>query len=134
MAKSKALDLVEISPKAKPPIAKITDYGRYAYEEKKKAQVAKKKAHVTETKVVQLGLNTSEHDLELTAKKASGFLKQGHRVKVNLRLKGRAKYLNKDFQTARMERMLKLITENYKIADAPKKSPQGITAIIEKTK
>jgi len=54
MAKKANLDLIEISPNAKPPIAKITDYGKFKYNEKKKLKVAKAKAHITETKVIQI--------------------------------------------------------------------------------
>ena len=69
---------------------------------------------------------------ELKAKKASGFLKNGHRVKIDLFLIGRTKYMDKEFLQERLERILHLITEEYKIADGPKKSPKGLTVVIEK--
>jgi translation initiation factor IF-3 len=131
-AKEFELDLIEISPRANPPVAKIMDYGKFLYDQKKKAKEAKAKTHKTETKNVQVKIGTGEHDLELKAKKASGWLKEGHRVKFDLYLRGRAKYLDKNFLENRMERMLKLLTEEYKIADGPKKSPKGLTTIIEK--
>ena len=131
IAKEKELDLIEISPGAKPPVAKIMDYGKFQYQEKKKIKEAGSKAHGTETKVIKVGLGTSQHDLEMKAKKISEFLKEKHRVKINLVLRGRAKYMDKDFINGRLNRVLKFVTENYKIADEPKKGPQGINMIIE---
>ena len=132
IAEERGLDLIEISPNAKPPVAKITDYGKFQYETKKKASLAKSKAHVTETKIVQVKIATGEHDLMLKAKRASEWLTQGHRVKIDLYLVGRAKYSSEEFKRERLERILKLITHEYKIADSPKRSPKGFTVVIEK--
>ena len=68
------LDLIEISPKAKPPVAKIMDYGKYQYELKKKAKEVKAKSHVTETKSVQVKIGTGDHDLNLKAKRVAEWL------------------------------------------------------------
>jgi len=133
-AEEMGFDLIEISPAANPPIAKIMDYGKFLYDQKKKARESKAKSHKTETKSVQVKIGTGEHDLELKAKKASEWLKEGHRVKFDLHLRGRAKYLDKKFLDERMNRMLKLVTEDYKIADGPKKSPKGLTVVLEKGK
>ena len=132
IAKEKSLDLIEIAPTAKPPVAKITDYGKYQYQESKKERSAKK-VKETETKGVRVNIGTSSHDLELKAKKISEFLKQGHRVKVDLMLRGRAKYLDKGFINERVERILNFVSEEHKIADGPKKGPRGISLIIEKS-
>lgn len=126
-----SLDLIEISPNALPPVAKIADFGRYLYEEKKKTKNAKK-SHSSEVKNVQVKLATGDHDLALKAKKASEWLAEGHKVKVDLFLPGRAKYLDESFLKTRLERMLKLISVDYRIADSAKKSPKGLTAIIER--
>ncbi len=127
------LDLVEISPTATPPVAKIMSYGKFQYDQKKKAQKAKAKAHSVETKAIQIKMGTGDHDLNLKAKKVSDWLKKGNRVKVELFLKGRSKYMEKDFLEKRLNRVLDLITESYKIADGPKKSPKGLVAIVERT-
>lgn len=134
MAKDKGLDLIEISPTAQPPIAKIMDYGKYQYQQKKKAQESSKKVHEAETKSIRLKLGTSQHDLETKAKQASEFLKEGDRVKIELILRGQAKFLDKNFLKDRIERILPLITENCKIVEGPKSGPTGIHIIIEKTK
>ncbi len=131
-AREAGLDLIEISPKAVPPVAKIMDYGKFQYAENKKLKVAKTKAHTVEIKNIQVKVGTGEHDLELKAKKASEWLKEGNRIKVDLFLPGRTKYMDIKFLEERMARVLKLITEQYKIADPAKKSPKGLSVIIEK--
>jgi translation initiation factor IF-3 len=136
LAKARELeyDLIEISPSAVPPIAKIMDFGKYQYELNKKQKEAKSKAHTTETKNIQVKPGTGEHDLELKAKQASGWLKDGHRVKIDLFLRGRAKYMDKGFLKERIDRVLNLITEEFRIADGPKASPKGLSVVIEKGK
>ena len=132
MANDAGLDLIEISPNATPPVAKIMDYGKFQYAENKKLKAAKAKSHTVETKTVQVKIGTGEHDLELNAKKASEWLKEGHRINIDLFLIGRSKYMDFKFLKERMERILKLITEEYKIADTPKKSPKGLSVVIER--
>lgn len=131
-AEEMGLDLIEISPNATPPVAKIMDYGKFQYIENKKLKVAKAKAHTVEVKSIQIKVGTSENDLALKAKKASEWLKEGHRIKVDLFLPGRLKYMEKGFLEDRLERVLKLLTEQYKVAEEPKKSPKGLTIIIER--
>jgi len=133
-AKKAGLDLIEISPKANPPVAKIMDYGKFQYDENKKQKLAKAKAHTVEVKNVQVKVGTGENDLSLKAKKASEWLREGHRIKIDLFLPGRTKYMDVNFLKERMERLLKLISENYKLDGEPKKSPKGLSVIIEKDK
>jgi translation initiation factor IF-3 len=131
-AEQAGLDLVEISPNAVPPVAKILDYGKFVYEKSKKEKATKQHAHAVELKSLQVTIGTGEHDLELKAKNASTWLKEGHRVKINLFLKGRAKYLNEAFLKERMDRLLHFVSEEYKVMDGPKKGPKGLTIVIEK--
>ena len=135
-ARAIGLDVVEVSPNATPPVAHITDYGKYQYEQKKKKREANQKstASATETKVVQIKIGTGEHDLALKAKRISEWLKEGHRVKLDLFLAGRAKYMKEDFLKERLDRVLVLVSENYKIADGPKKSPKGLSLVLERDK
>lgn len=126
------LDLIEISPKANPPVAKITDYGKFQYELKKKQREIKAKSHVTETKNIQLKIGTGEHDLELKAKRVTGWLGEGHRVKIDLFLWGRYKYMEFSFLKERLEKFLTLVSEEYKVADEIKKSPKGLSTVIER--
>jgi translation initiation factor IF-3 len=131
-AQERGFDLIEISPAAVPPVAKIMDYGKYQYDEKKKVKTAKTRTQITELKTVQVKIGTGEHDLELKAKKVSEWLGTGDRVKIDLFLTGRSKYMEFNFLKERLERILKLITVEYKIAQAPLKGPKGVTIIIEK--
>ncbi len=126
------LDLIEISPTAQPPVAKIMDYGKYQYEVKKRAKEVKAKSHVTETKGMQVKIGTGDHDLTLKAKRVAEWLTEGHRVKVDLFLWGRYKYMEEGFLKERLDRFLKIIPTEYKIADEIKKSPKGFSATIER--
>lgn len=131
-ARELGLDLIEISPKANPPVAKIMDYGKFQYAENKKQKLAKAKAHTVEIKNVQIKVGTGENDLQLKAKKISEWIKEGNRIKIDLFLPGRTKFMNENFLKERMDRVLKLVTEEFKIADPAKKSAKGLSIIIEK--
>jgi translation initiation factor IF-3 len=132
-AQEAGLDLIEISPNAVPPVAKIMEYGKFQYEEQKKRRAIKAKSHTTETKSVQVKIGTGDHDMQLKAKRAAEWLKEGHRVKVDLFLWGRYKYMEFPFLKERLERFLKLIPEDYKMAEAIAKSPKGLATVLERT-
>lgn len=131
-AQEAGLDLIEISPNAKPPVAKIMEYGKFHYEQEKKRREIKAKSHTTETKSVQVKIGTGENDLQLKARKAAEWLAEGHRVKVDLFLWGRYKYMEFGFLKERLERFLKLIPHEYKLADPISKSPKGLSTVIER--
>ncbi|MFA6601892.1 MAG: translation initiation factor IF-3 [Candidatus Paceibacterota bacterium] len=131
-AEKRGLDLIEISPSALPPVAKIMDYGKYLYDEKKKTKVAKAKVQTSELKVVQVKIGTGEHDLNLKAKRVSEWLAEGNRVKIDLFLVGRAKYMEMNFLKERLERIMKLVTVEFKIGQAITKGPKGLSIVIEK--
>ncbi len=131
-AQEAGLDLIEISPNANPPVAKIMEYGKFHYEQEKKRREIKAKSHTTETKSVQVKIGTGEHDLALKAKKAAEWLAEGHRVKVDLFLWGRYKFMEFNFLKERLERFLKLIPQEFKLADPIAKSPKGLSTVIEK--
>lgn len=134
LAHEKGLDLIEISPAAVPPVAKIMEYGKYQYEASKKLKKAKAGARATETKSIQIKIGTGDHDLELKAKTASKWLKEGHRIKIELYLSGRAKFMDEKFLKERLDRVLHLITEDYKISEPYKRGPKGLFITIEKNK
>ena len=89
IAEEQGLDLIEIAPTAKPPTCRIMDYGKWKYENKKKANVARKKQTIVITKEIQLRPRTEDHDLNVKLKHARKFLVAGDKVKVNLRFSGR---------------------------------------------
>lgn len=133
-AKKVGLDLIEVSPNAEPPVARIADYGKYSYELSKKQKEVKAKAHTTETKNIQISVSISEHDIMIKAKQAAEWIKEGHRVKIELQLKGRTKYMEQAFLTTRMERILAVIPAEYKVAEPLKKIPKSMMIVIEKSK
>ncbi|RKH68050.1 translation initiation factor IF-3 [Corallococcus aberystwythensis] len=88
-AQADGLDLVEISPMAKPPVCKIMDYGKFKYEEKKKASDAKKKQVVVHLKEVKLRPKTEEHDYEFKVRNVRRFLEEGNKAKITIQFRGR---------------------------------------------
>lgn len=132
IAESHSLDLIEISPNANPPVAKIMDFGKYRYQTGRKAREVKAKSHVTETKSVQVKIGTGEHDQQLKAKRTAEWLEEGHRVKIDLFLWGRYKFMEEAFLKERLDRFMKIIPTEYKVADEIKRSPKGFTITIER--
>ena len=89
ISEEKNLDLVCVSPNAKPPVCKILDYGKFRYELQKKEKEAKKKQATTQTKEIRLSTFIEDHDIQVKANTALKFLKNGDKVKVTLRFRGR---------------------------------------------
>ena len=134
-AKKASLDLIEVSSQSDPPVARIADYGKYTYEMSKKLKDVKAKAHITETKNIQISVSISEHDIMIKAKQASEWIKEGHRVKIELQLKGRTKYMDEAFLRERMQRIMAVIPAEYKIAEPLKKvTNKSLLVVIEKAK
>jgi translation initiation factor IF-3 len=90
MAQEQALDLVEISPNADPPVCKIIDYNKFLYEKKRKEKEMKAKSKASEVKEIRFTPNTDDHDFDFKAKHAEKFLKDGDKVKAYVQFKGRA--------------------------------------------
>ena len=101
IAARKNLDLVKISPQAKPPVCKIMDFGKFKFEQQKKEKEARKNQHIIEIKEVQLSLNIDTHDFDTKVKNACKFLSAGNKVKVAIRFRGR--------EMARPERGIELM-------------------------
>lgn len=89
MADEKHLDLVKISPTAKPPVCKIMDYSKYKFDQTKKEKEARKKQKTVSVKELRLSPNIDTHDVEVKVKKAIEFLKSGDKVKISIRFRGR---------------------------------------------
>jgi translation initiation factor IF-3 len=88
-AQERGLDLVEVNPKAEPPVCKILDFGKFKYDEKKKAREAKRKQSVVEIKEIKLRPKTDDHDLQFKTRAACRFIEAGHKVKFTVRFRGR---------------------------------------------
>lgn len=89
IAQDQGLDLVEINPKANPPVCRIMDFGKFKYEQKKQANLAKKKQKVIEVKEVKMRPKTDDHDFNFKLKHIIRFLTEGNKAKVTIRFRGR---------------------------------------------
>ena len=89
LAQANGLDLVEVSPVANPPVAKLIDFAKYKYQQKKIEQMQKKKAKKTEVKTIWVSMRISDHDMEIKANKVIEFLTDGDIVRIELRMRGR---------------------------------------------
>ncbi|HEY1041164.1 MAG TPA: translation initiation factor IF-3 [Candidatus Paceibacterota bacterium] len=135
MAMDEGCDLIEVTAEANPPVVKIMDYGKYQYEVKKKLKEIKSRAaHTTEVKSIQVKTGTGEGDLMTKAKRAMEWLEEGHRIKIELYLVGRSKFIEKDFLQSRLERFLEYIETPFKIVEDFRASPKGIDVLIERSK
>ncbi len=105
------------------------DRGKYLYEQSKKEKLAAKNRKEVEIKSVRIGIGTSVHDLEMKAKQADDFLKEGNKIKVELALRGREKYLDRKFLEERINRLLALISVAIEV-DQVKKGPRGLNAEV----
>ncbi len=129
LAAERKLDLVNIAPKAKPPVCKILDYGKYRYELQKKEKEAKKKQKTTQVKEIRLSTFIEEHDVEVKAKNASKFLKAGDKVKVSLRFRGRERdYTNKGMDV--MKYFAEVVAEAGEIEKKPSFEGRSLIMIL----
>lgn len=133
LAKSKGLDLIQVTEKVDPPICKLANYGKYLYSQQKKDRKIRKNTKETKLKEVQLGFNISPHDIEVRAKQAEKFLKEGDKVKVNLPLRGREKAMG-DFAKKKMEGFIEIMNNilEIKVEKEIKREPRGFSMIISK--
>lgn len=132
IAEERRLDVIEIAPTANPPVVRIMDFGKFKYAEAKKERERhpKERAHQTEVKMLRIGFKTGRHDLELRARQSEEFLKEGHKVKVDMVLRGREKAL-RDFARQRFQEFLALVP-GAALEQGIKSSPGGFTAILKK--
>ncbi len=129
LAEEKNLDLVNISPNAKPPVCKILDYGKYRYELQKREKEAKKKQKNNQVKEIRLSTFIEDHDINVKAKTASKFLKDGDKVKVSLRFRGREMgYQAKGYEV--MEKFATVCEEVSEIEKKPKFEGRSLTMVL----
>lgn len=129
LAFERGLDLVEIAPASVPPVAKITDYGKYLYEQQKKQRKAKSHQKESKVKEIQLSFKIEEHDFKTKANHAIVFMSQGHKVRLFMKLRGRERAFSAD-ATAKLEQFV--AQANAKFETHPKQLGGQISAIIIK--
>ncbi len=113
------LDLLEISPNAVPPVCKITDYGKFKYEQQKKANEARKKQKVVEIKEIKVRPNIDDHDYDVKMRQAKGFIGEGDKVKVTLRFRGR-EMAHQELGVKLLERIRTEMVELVKVEQMPR--------------
>lgn len=131
LARERGLDLIEIAPTARPPVAKIMDFGKFKYEREKGEQEHGKKQKEGGIKGIRLGFTTGRHDLALRARQIKKFLEEGNKVRVEMRLRGREK-AHRGLALQKFNNFLSQIPAEFTLEMPPKKLPQGFIAIISK--
>ncbi|TXH01558.1 MAG: translation initiation factor IF-3 [Candidatus Moraniibacteriota bacterium] len=129
LARERELDLVEVSPQAVPPVCRLTDYGKLQYHAAKQAQAAKAKQKKVETKGVRLGYRTEKHDLFFKKTQAEKFMMKGHKVKIDMMLRGREKAMA-DKAKEILSAFATSIAVPHKIEENITKGPRGFSMII----
>ncbi len=129
IAKERELDLVEVFPKAFPPVCKIMDYGKHQYQQSKQNRLAQAKQKKIDTKGIRIGLKTDDHDLNFKRNQADKFLSKGNKVKIELILKGREK-AHRDLARRNLEGFISGISTPHKFEEPIKGIPQGFNVII----
>ncbi|MBN9685574.1 MULTISPECIES: translation initiation factor IF-3 [unclassified Corallococcus] len=128
-AQADGLDLVEISPMAKPPVCKIMDYGKFKYEEKKKASDAKKKQVVVHLKEVKLRPKTEEHDYEFKVRNTRRFLEEGNKAKITIQFRGR-EITHKELGSAILDDVVKDLKEIAVVEQNPRMEGRQMFMIL----
>jgi len=131
LAQSKGLDLVEVNPSVSPSMVKIMDYGKYLYKKAKSDRKQKSRQKTSELKSIRFAYRTGQHDLEVKAKKVDKFLEKGHKVRVDMMIRGREK-AHPNIAREKLDKFLAVIKEEYKIEQDPKRTPRGLVLTISK--
>ena len=131
LADEAELDLIKIAPKAKPPVCKIMDYGKFRYEQQKREKEAKKKQHVVETKEIRLSPNVEMNDLKTKANNARKFITKGDKVKVTLRFRGReVAHISSSAHV--LDDFAKMLEDIAQVSKAAKLEGRNMTMFLEK--
>lgn len=128
-ARAQELDLIEVSPKANPPVVKIGEFGHYLYQLQKKEKKQRSHSKQVEVKMLRFGFRTDKHDLDRLSERAREFLAERHLVKFNVRLRGR-ELANKDFAVQKMRGILNGLLDVSEIEQDIKRQGDQFIAIV----
>jgi len=129
LAQSKDLDLVEISPNAKPPVAKVVDWGKYNYQKTKQLQKSKKNSKTFEVKQMRFSLKIGDHDLEIKLNKVKKFLDQGHKVKIVIFYRGR-ELAHKDIGFSLADKVIEMLGESVVVDQTPQLAGKQLIFVV----
>ncbi|HBB30988.1 MAG TPA: translation initiation factor IF-3 [Cyanobacteria bacterium UBA8803] len=133
IAEEKQLDLVLLSEKADPPVCRIMDYGKYKFEQEKKAKEAKKKQHAADVKEVKMRYKIEEHDYQVRVNQAERFLKSGDKVKATITFRGR-EIQHSDLAEDLLKRMATDLQELAEVQQAPKREGRNMMMLLSPKK
>lgn len=133
LAEERELDLVLVSDKADPPVCRIMDYGKYKFEQEKRAREARKRQHNAEVKEVKMRYKIDEHDYNVRVKSAQRFLKAGDKVKATVMFRGR-EIQHSDLAEDLLRRMAKDLEEVAEIQQAPKREGRNMMMMLSPKK
>ncbi len=131
LAKARAddLDLIEVSPQATPPVCKILEYGKFQYQQTKKEQASKSNQKKVDIKGIRLSIRTDVHDLNFKKEQAEKFLTKGHKVKIEILLRGREKAMPERARAA-VDAFLATLTIPYRVEEELKRFQRGFNILI----
>ena len=133
IAEERGLDLVLLSDKAEPPVCRIMDYGKYKFEQEKKAREARKKQHTADVKEVKMRYKIEEHDYKVRINQAERFLKDGDKVKATVMFRGR-EIQHSDLAETLLKRMATDLQTFGEVQQAPKKEGRNMMMLISPKK
>jgi translation initiation factor IF-3 len=133
IAEEKELDLVLVSDKADPPVCRIMDYGKYKFEQEKKAREAKKKQHTADVKEVKMRYKIEDHDYQVRVNQAERFLKSGDKVKATITFRGR-EIQHSDLAEELLKRMATDLEELAEVQQAPKREGRNMMMLLSPKK
>lgn len=128
-AETAGLDLVEISPAASPPVAKIIDWGKYQYQKMKELQRNKKNAKQSELKQMRLGLKIGQHDLDIKLKKIRSFLADGDKVRIQIFFRGR-EMAHQELGMVLMNRIIELLEDDAVMEQKPQMAGRNLSVTV----
>jgi translation initiation factor IF-3 len=131
-AEEAGLDLVEMSPDANPPVAKIIDWGKYQYQKMKDQQRSKRAAKVSDLKQMRFGLKIGGGDLDVKLRKVRGFLADGHKVRLQVVYKGR-EMAHKEIGYELMDKIIELLSEESVVEQKPQMAGRNLSVVIRST-
>lgn len=132
MAREAGLDLVEVASDAKPPVARVVDWGKYRYQREKQAQKSRKKAKSPELKQMRFGLKISEHDMAVKLRKVNEFLAAGHKVRIAIIYRGR-EMAHRDLGYKLADRVNEQLGEGVVIEQEPQFAGRQLSYVIRKS-
>ena len=133
IAEEKELDLVLVSDKADPPVCRIMDYGKYKFEQEKKAREARKKQHTADVKEVKMRYKIEDHDYQVRVNQAVRFLKDGDKVKATITFRGR-EIQHSDLAEELLKRMAIDLEEVAEVQQAPKREGRNMMMLLSPKK